>query len=68
MNHAMPKAMTQSEIEDATKSDKILQYLMHLMQTNQWNFVNKPDLDPEISTPKIQAFNKIRDELLKTVE
>ena len=34
VNHAVPKAMILSEIEDATKSDRTLQYLTHLMQTN----------------------------------
>ena len=37
VNHAVPKAMALSEIEDATKFDKT----PHLMQINQWNFVNK---------------------------
>ena len=63
VSHAVPKAMTLSQIQDATKSDKTLQHLTHVIQTNQWNFINKHDHDPEISKAEIQAFSKIRDEL-----
>ena len=63
VSHAVPKAMTQSEIQDATQSDKTMQHLTHLIQTNQWNFINAPALDPEILQIEIKTFSKIRDEL-----
>ena len=34
-----------------------------MIQTNQWNFINAPDLDPDISKVEIKTFSKIRDEL-----
>ena len=38
--HAVPKAMTVKEIQDATKNDETLQHLVEIIRKQTWNSIN----------------------------
>ncbi len=39
--HAVPKAMTIQEIQEATKSDKTIQRLIEIIHTQAWSSINE---------------------------
>ena len=62
--HAIPKAMTMNEIQDATVADKTLQMLIDIIEKNSWNNLNSNSTaSNEINKDELKLFAKIRDEL-----
>ena len=60
--HAVPKAMTIQEIENATKTDKTLQRLIEIIHTQAWGSLTDPPIDGE-DISELNLFSKVRDEL-----
>ena len=60
--HAVPKAMTLSELQEATKGDQTLQKLAEKIQTGNWN-VNEQNCSNEVDQAQIKLFGQIKDEL-----
>ena len=63
--HAVPRAMTLSEIQQATKSDATMQHLAKLIRSDLWRSLNCKDekLDATISLQELQLFRRVKDEL-----
>ena len=57
--HAVPKAMTLSEIQKATRADQTLQQLAKMICTNQWDQQDIPGAD----LADLKLFRKIKDDL-----
>ena len=67
--HAVPKAMTLTELQGATTSDATLQYLIHVLMTNKWNSISSAKIDVgyiTVSQSEVQLFAKVKDETLTT--
>ena len=64
-HHAVPKAMTLLEIQEATKTDQTLQYLAGIIRSNEWQSINSTLQTPghDISIPELKAFSNVKDEL-----
>ena len=60
--HAVPKAMTIQEIQNATKTDKTLQRLIEIIHTQAWGSLTDPPIDGE-DISELNLFSKVRDEL-----
>jgi len=64
INHAVPKAMTLSEIQQATKEDNTLQCLMDVIRQNKWDLVENNELQVEgVDERELKLFSKVKDEL-----
>ena len=62
ITHAVPKAMSLSEIQRTTKDDKTL-HLIEMISTNQWE--TNTDRTPEgVDLTELQLLGRIRDELM----
>ena len=63
--HAIPKAMTLPEIQQATTADPTLQLLMELITTDKWNLIDNltTQSHPNVSIPELKAYRKIKSEL-----
>ena len=61
--HAVPKAMSLSEIEIATKEDVTLQKVADLVHTNNWELLNGQNIPPQANMAELKRFAKVRDEL-----
>ena len=63
--HAIPKAMTLPEIQQATTADPILQLLMELITTGKWYLIDNltTQSHPNVSIPELKAYRKIKSEL-----
>jgi len=63
--HAVPRAMTLSEIQQATKSDATMQHLAKLIRSDLWRSLDCKDekLDATISLQELQLFRRVKDEL-----
>lgn len=67
-NHAVPKAMSLSEIQLATKSDKTLQCLAEAICTGQWETLDlneKQDSSQgeHVNYSELNAFRRVKEEL-----
>ena len=62
VNHAVPKAMTLSQIQEATTSDSTLQYLIMLMRSNKWDSISNIT-DVNVNVEELKLFSKLRNEL-----
>ena len=60
--HAVPKAMTVKEIQDATKNDETLQHLAEIIRKQTWNSINDIQTSAE-NLNELKLFAKVRDEL-----
>ena len=61
ITHTVPKAMSLSEIQQATKDDKTL-HLIEMISTNQWD--TNANRTPEgVDLTELQSFGRIKDEL-----
>ena len=60
--HAVPKAMTLFEIQEATKNDPTLQRLADIIRTNQWDSISKIT-DVNIDLAELKLFSKLKHEL-----
>ncbi len=56
---AVPKALTLSEIQKATRADQILQQLAKIICTNQWDEQDIPGAD----LADLKLFRKVKDDL-----
>ena len=64
VSHAVPKAMTLSDIQQATVTDTTLQCLVYLIQTASWNDLNHlPGNFKDANIAELQAFQRIKEEL-----
>ena len=62
--HAVPRAMTLLEIQEATKADPTLQAVVVAIHSNQWPSITSPQkIDPAVSLSEMQTFSKIKAEL-----
>ena len=63
--HAIPKAMTLPEIQQATTADPTLQLLMELITTGKWYLIDNltTQSHPNVSIPELKAYRKIKSEL-----
>ena len=61
--HAVPKAMTLLEIQQATKKDKTLQRLTKLIRERSWNSLNYNMKTDGENVEELKLFAKVRDEL-----
>ena len=57
--HAVPKAMTLSAIQKATRADQTLQQLANIISTNQWDEQDIPGAD----LANLKLFRKVKDDL-----
>ena len=57
--HAVPKAMTLSEIQTATRADQTLQQLAKMICTNQWDEQDISGAD----LADLKLFRKVKDDL-----
>ena len=64
-HHAVPKAMTLPEIQQATKADPTLQFLGKLITTSQWHDIDSVDIqaNPNVNAVDLKAFQKVKNEL-----
>ena len=62
MNHAVPEAMTLSQIQEATTSDSTLQYLIMLMRSNKWDSISNIT-GVNVNVEELKLFSKFRNEL-----
>ena len=62
-SHAVPKAMSLSEIEEATKEDVTLQKLADLIRTNGWDSLNDLSDQTGVNMTELKQFSKISEEL-----
>ncbi len=60
--HAVPKAMTIQEIQEATKSDKTLQRLIEIIHTQAWSSINETATTGE-DIGELKLLAKVSDEL-----
>lgn len=68
-SHAIPKAMTASEVVDATKVDATLSAVKDLLLTGQWAMMKtKYSADPSVDYEALQAYSKVGNELTVTEE
>ena len=60
--HAIPKAMTLPEIQQATTADPTLQLLMELITTGKWYLIDNltTQSHPNVSIPELKAYRKIK--------
>ena len=61
--HAVPRAMTLTELQEATKADKTLQQLMQVIRSGEWNTVQSPQLDG-VNETQMRQFVNVKDELM----
>ena len=61
--HAVPKAMSLSEIQQATKSDPTLQQLAKMIRSEQWNEKAASQQDDGVDQVQLKSFSQIKDEL-----
>ena len=63
--HAIPRAMTLPEIQQATAADTTLQFLSNLITTGKWHLINSLDLqsNPNVQVSDLKAYQKIKTEL-----
>lgn len=64
-HHAIPKAMTLPEIQQATMVDPTLKFLKNLITTGKWHLIDSIDIqsNPNINLANLKAFQKIKTEL-----
>ena len=63
-HHAIPKALTVEEIQDATLEDKTLQMLIDIIETNLWHKLNAISTASNgINTDDLKSFAKVREDL-----
>ena len=62
VNHAVPKSMTLSQIQEATTSDSTLQYLIMLMRSNKWDSISNIT-GVNVNVEELKLFSKLRNEL-----
>ena len=60
--HAVPKAMTVKEIQDATKNDEALQHLPEIIRKQAWDSINDIQTSAE-NLNELKLFAKVRNEL-----
>ncbi len=58
--HAVPKAMSLSDIQQATETDDTLQKLAELVRTGNWNSLTDSE---NVDIAELKMFSKIREEL-----
>ena len=63
--HAVPRAMTLPEIQQATVADSTLQVLSNLITTGKWHLIDSLDLqsNPNVKVLDLKACQKIKTEL-----
>ena len=61
-DHAVPKAMTLFEIQEATKNDPTLQRLAEIIGTNKWDSISKIT-DERVNITELKLFSKLKHEL-----
>lgn len=61
--HAVPKAMSLSEIQHATSHDATLQRLVEIIRNNSWHKLSTMPHNDEIDIADLQRFSKLKDEL-----
>ena len=61
-DHAVPKAMTLFEIQEATKNDPTLQRLAEIIRTNKWDSISKIT-DENVNIAELKLFSKLKHEL-----
>ena len=57
-NHAVPKAMSLSEIKQATRADNTLQCVAELIRSNQWHSIGTKE---GVSQDELRLFKQVRD-------
>ena len=62
-DHAVPKAMSLSEIEAATKEDNTLRTLADLIRKDKWDLPRCQDSETGVNNAELRQFYKVRQEL-----
>ena len=60
--HAVPRAMTLAELQEATKADATLQYLIQVIRSGEWSEIQSVQSD-DVDKAQIKLFMNIKDEL-----
>ncbi|XP_064594399.1 uncharacterized protein K02A2.6-like [Liolophura sinensis] len=64
--HAVPKALTPAEIQDATKADPLLRTVMGLVKGNKWKSAYKPNVNAKLDSAtarQLQSFATVHTDL-----
>ena len=61
--HAVPKAMSLSEIQHATSTDATLQRLVEIIRNNSWHELSKMTHSGEVDIAELKLYSKLKDEL-----
>lgn len=60
--HAIPRAMTLAELQEATKADAILQYLIQVICSGEWSKLQSPQSD-DVDRAQLKLFMNVKHEL-----
>ena len=60
--HAVPRAMTLAELQEATKADATLQYLIQVIRSGEWSEIQSVQSN-DVDKAQIKLFMNIKDEL-----
>ena len=63
ITHAIPKAMSLDEIQQATKADSTLQRLAEIIHMEQWESIIRGSTYEGVDCSELQLFSKVKDEL-----
>ena len=59
-SHAVPRAMTLAELQEATKADKTLQHLIQMIRTGDWSKISLPD---DVDKTQLKQLVKVKEDL-----
>ena len=65
-SHAVPRAMTLTELQAETKADRTLQKLVQIIQTGDWN--NIQSLSEDVDKSLLKQFANVKAELTVNTE
>ena len=66
INHAVPKALSLSETQQAAREDNTLQYLAKIITQNKWELVDRNEKESQsegVELNKLKLFSRVKDEL-----
>ena len=59
-SHAVIRAMTLAELQEATKADKTLQHLIQMIRTGDWSKISLPD---DVDKTQLKQLAKVKEDL-----
>lgn len=57
--HAIPRAMTLAELQEATKADATLQYLIQVIRSGEWSKLQSPQSD-DVDRAQLKLFMNVK--------